>query len=100
MSAISLLPSGLGIPQEDWERTPQSVRRALLMLYPSWDAMLAEPRPMLSIDEYDALIERGFGLLAGSDTVDDWIKELKQEHKRDDSRFDDQISTIERHRDY
>jgi hypothetical protein len=77
MSTISLPPSGLGIPQEDWERTPESVRRAVLMLYPSWDAVLAELHPKLSIEEYDALIERGFGIARGSDTLDDWMRELK-----------------------
>ncbi len=77
MTVTSLPPSGLGISQDDWDRTPDTVRRALLMIYP-YSGIEAQKPPIRTIEEYDAIIERGFGLLKGADSLQDWMDERKR----------------------
>jgi hypothetical protein len=100
MTDLTFPPSGLGIPDEDWEHTPESVRRAIHLLTLSGKDLRLSPTQ----EERLAAIEEGFGLLAdfdqsqdaikkargmfaGHGTVDEWYAELKErtpQHRSDD----------------
>jgi hypothetical protein len=90
MTDLTFPPPGLGIPDEDWQHTPESVRRAIHVLAP-----LSQPdiQTTRSREDMLAAIENGFGLLAGDDTIEDWYNELKEERQRDDERFDKWFNT-------
>jgi hypothetical protein len=89
MTVFDVPPPGLGIPSEDWQRTPESVRRVVFRLSFNGDNFHDQKASIMSEHEYQAIIDKGFGLLAGSDTVQDWMDELKQERQRDDERYND-----------
>jgi hypothetical protein len=89
MTVFDVPPPGFGIPLEDWERTPDTVRRAVFQLSLRGEISQHEQQENHSVEQYEAVINKGFGLLAGGDAVQDWMDELKQERRRDDERSDD-----------
>jgi hypothetical protein len=89
MTVFDVPPPGFGIPLEDWERTPDSVRRAVFKLSLRDEHPHDVEQEIQSVEHYQSVIDKGFGLLAGSDSIQDWMDELKQERRRDDERSND-----------